>query len=98
MYILYMFLTVGHVCTSVGPENSVLYTVYCIMRKMGALETTATLALQMDVYKIYTVVLTNERDGFQWKSEEESVQLVCPQLLYDGLHCRPAHNHTNIHS
>ncbi len=61
---------------------------------MGALETTATLALQMNVYKIYTVVLTNEGDGFQWKSKEESVQLVCPQLLYDGLHRRPAPNHT----
>ncbi len=50
----------------------------------------------MNVYKIYTVVLTNERDGFQGKSEEESVQLVCPQLLYDGLHRRPAHNHSRM--
>ncbi len=65
---------------------------------MGALETVGTLALQMNLYKIYmyTVVLTNEGDGFQWKSEEESVQLIGPQLLYDGLHRRPAHNHKRM--
>jgi hypothetical protein len=88
-----MFLTVGHVCRTVGTSKVCPLN---IMRKMGALETNSTLALQMNVYKIYTVVLTNERDGFQWKSEEESIELVCPQLLYDGLHRRPAHNHTSM--
>jgi hypothetical protein len=86
-----MFLTVGHVCRTVGTSK------FCplnIMRKMGALETNSTLALQMNVYIVH--VLTNEGDGFQWKSEEESVQLVCPQLLYDGLHRRSIHNHTSM--
>jgi hypothetical protein len=59
---------------------------------MGALETNSMYS-GITNERLYAVVLTNEGDGFQWKSEEESVQLVSPQLLYDGLHRRPAHNH-----
>jgi hypothetical protein len=65
------------------------------MRKVGALETNSMYS-GITNERLYAVVLTNERDGFQGKSEEESVQLVCPQLLYDGLHRRPAHNHSRM--